>query len=225
MANKNFRVDNVLDKSLRGWLPVTSNNGKKYEIFYSTAVQCEIPKKLKEFKIIEGFHKLDNVSIDFQKINPRLFVNYVSKGKIGEQSLCLIFVDLEANKLIYNSLGMLHELNIQANNLKPGKYLILFPDRRHTDKISIDYLNESNLGSRFAETWFPLVKGRFEFQYLHYGSYSNGCVTVISDGKEWTNLYSYIIKSRYINGAHGVLFIFDNKQRIIEFLSHINKKK
>src|SRR5581483_2221683 len=91
-------------------------------------------------------------------------------------------------------------------------YLILNPDRRHSENVVESYVSEVNGGSRFAETWFPLVKGEFEFKYLHYGSFSKGCVTVLS-GSGWKDVYLYVISSRMkgLEGnAHGRLLVVED---------------
>lgn len=222
MSKTTYRVNNVLDKSLRGWLPVTDTYRRKLEIFYTTLVQPN--DQFTEFEILEGFHKSKRVVIDYQSINPRIFSAYLDKRVRITNEECFLFIELENNKLLYKAGGRINELYVQAKNLDPGKYLILFPDRRHTDKISQEYIRENSDGSRFAETWFPLLKEKFEFQYLHFGTYSNGCATVLShQGQQWNHLYNYIVKSRYLDCAHGTLVVAESMKSVL--LQHHTKNE
>lgn len=214
MTKITYRVNNVLDKSLRGWLPVIDSHRRRFEIFFTTLVRPN--DQFCEFEILEGFHKSKGVAIDYQSINPRIFINYFDKQVRIKNEPCFLFIELENSKLLYKSRGKIDELHVQVKNLDPGKYLVLFPDRRHTDKISQEYIKESAGGSRFAETWFPLLKEKFEFQYLHFGSYSNGCATVLShQGQQWNHLYNYIVKSRYLDCAHGTLVVAESMKSVL----------
>lgn len=72
------------------------------------------------------------------------------------------------------------------------------PDYPHSAKIPSKYLDEKRGGSKFATTWFPLYdnSGKFKNQYLHYGKYSEGCITFIDKGKFWNELYLLLLKNR-----------------------------
>lgn len=206
MSKITYRVNNVLDKDLRGWLPVTDTYKRKLEIFCTTLVQPN--DQFTHFEILEGFHKSKHVAVDYQSISPRIFTDYLDKRVRIKNEPCFLIIELENSILLYKSRGKINELHVQVKNLNPGKYLVLFPDRRHTDKISQEYIKEGAGGSRFAETWFPLFKEKFEFRYLHFGTYSNGCATVLShQGQQWNHLYSYIVKSRYLDCVHGTLVV------------------
>lgn len=215
------RVKNVTDKVLCGWLPVEDNKGNTFEIFYSTEVK-PIKNSLK-FEIIEGFHKGKIVHINFKAIRLKLFTSYF--GKIPTREKCFIGLELKSKTLSFSDEKGRHEVIVQANNLEPGTYLIAFPDRRHSDKISKEYLSEPDGGSRFAETWFPIVKDKFEFKYLHYGRFSNGCATVISSGNEWAVLYNHIVTSRFTDCVHGHLVVVDNLSKAVAALKQKSLKK
>lgn len=201
--NNDLRITNVLDKSLRGWLPVTDTNNNKLEIFYTTKVK---PIGQDQFKILEGYYDSRIIKVDYGRIDPRLFTSYTDSIAL-KQDQCFIFVEVKNNKLIYKDNEIFYELPVVANNIQHGTYSILFPYRRHTDKVSLDYLNEHKSGSRFAETWFPFRTSKFEFQYIHFGKFSNGCVTFIGSGEEWSKLYKYIISSRKKSLIHGILSV------------------
>lgn len=217
-----LRIVNVLDKSLRGWLPVTDINNNKLEIFYTTKIK---PIGKNQFEILEGYYKSRIINVDYSRIYPRLFTSYTDKLSL-KQEQCFIFVEQKNNRLIYKNNEIFNEIPVVANNIQHGIYSILFPYRRHTDKVSLDYLNEHKSGSRFAETWFPIMKSKFEFQYIHFGKYSNGCVTFIGSGEEWSKLYKYIISSRKNTNIHGILSIgstFDEEIEQIKKLSLDNQ--
>ncbi|MCL4199712.1 hypothetical protein KJZ67_00025 [Patescibacteria group bacterium] len=215
MASDQLRVINVLDKALRGWLPVVDDEGENFEICYGTAVNHT--ENINKYTITEGFHKNKTVRIDYNKIIPQFFNEYVGNIDINANK-CFVVVDLSSNKLIYSDAYGLHELNVQANNLSVGDYSIICPDRRHDNKISKEYLSEYGIGTRFAETWFPIIKEKFEFRYLHFGSYSNGCVTVIGNGQQWTALYKYVITSRLGEMTHGHLIVVDKIKNVPELI-------
>jgi hypothetical protein len=197
-----YEVSNILDKSLRGWLPVMDDSDNRFELFYSTRV-----KPLNSsggLLILEGYRKSRAVSIDEQQIKAKLFSVYINKTKVKDEK-CVVAVDLKTSKLLFRVNGSLKVINIRVNNLAPGNYTIQFPYSRHSDNVNPSYLSERHGGSRFAETWFPLVKDKFEFKYLHFGQYSKGCVTVIDPG--WSDLYQYIITSREEDCVHGALVV------------------
>lgn len=82
------------------------------------------------------------------------------------------------------------------------KYRIMIPFYKHT-KIPKIYLDESKNGSRFAETWFQLnsVKCEVTDSFIHFGTYSKGCITIPkSKGKyaetNWNKIYSVLMNSR-----------------------------
>ena len=68
MKKDNLRIDNVLDKSLKGWLPVKDITGKDYKLFYSTSV--EKTKSKKYLIVTEGEAKNKTVSIEYLFIFP-----------------------------------------------------------------------------------------------------------------------------------------------------------
>jgi len=199
-----MRIVNNLDRKLRGWLPVKSITGKSYEIFYSTEIQL---KNSGKFLLREGFHEGDIVSIKESSLPYRLFQTYNGPLKVSRKPFRAI-VELSTSRILYEKDGKIVEYYVQAENLQPGQYAILSPDRRRIDKATKKYISEGNGGSRFAETWFPLVKHEFEFQYLHYGTYSNGCITVTS-GSGWTELYLLIMKSRPRKMYHGTITVVE----------------
>lgn len=206
------RVKNVLDRDFRGWVPVIDSKGKEFEIFYST--QIETKQNSKYFTILEGFNKNKVVTINHKSLPHRLYSEYLGSMKISES--CFLVLDLARSEILFKKDEKMMQVMIQANNLTPGEYLILNPDRRHTDKIVKDYISETNGGSRFAETWFPLFKNEFEFKYLHYGSFSNGCATVLS-GSDWTDIYLYVISSRMKgleDNVHGRLLVVEDLSEV-----------
>lgn len=208
------RIVNITDKALKGWLPVIDEDKNEFELFYGTAISPI--KNTDRYLVKEGFHKNKSVRINYSAIRPRLFTRYIGKKQFTEKAI--VIIELERSKIAYWDARAYHEFYIQAKNLEPGDYYIIFPDRKHSDRISKEYLDEASGGTRFAETWFPLVREKFEFQYLHYGRFSNGCATVIGNGKEWTGLYEYVITSRLADTTHGHLIVVDKIQNAPEVI-------
>lgn len=203
MPRSKFRITNILDKDFRGWLPVIDTEGNKFELFYSTLVTPEDNDS--NFTVLEGFHMSKEVKIDYKALPHRLFSEYFGSIKIPRKHHSVI-LDLKSSQIIFEKSGKIVQYSAQANDLELGSYLILNPDRRHTDRITEVYMSEKTGGSRFAETWFPLFKEKFEFKYLHFGAYSNGCATILS-GEGWTDLYFNVITSRLNETAHGILIV------------------
>ena len=208
MKKDNLRIDNVLDKSLKGWLPVKDITGKDYKLFYSTSV--EKTKSKKYLIVTEGEAKNKTVSIEYHKIHPNLFSNYYSND-ISIESNCRIVVAIKERKLYYRpKKDEFCEIYIGVQDLDYGVYKILLPTKKTDKVVSTNYINEHNGGSRFAETWFPFMKDRFEERYIHFGTYSRGCVTVVHGQTDaWNNLYLYLIKSRKVNNIIGDLIVID----------------
>jgi len=74
-----------------------------------------------------------------------------------------------------------------------------------------DYFNESIGGSRFAQTWFRLIpeEGIPGDVFLHYGSYSEGCLTVINskDFSVWNKIYLELMQCRESSMHVASLFV------------------
>ena len=203
---KFVRVSNILNKNLMGWLPVIDENNKSLEIPYFTLLQ-QIDNSSR-YLIKEGFGKDKFIKIDYDKIHPRLFGKYeTEETNINEK--CLILVSLKEKLLFYELNGVIEQNYVDVNDIKTGVYGIYLPNKRFGGNITNNYISEENGGTRFAQTWFPIKDKVFEERYIHYGSYSRGCVTVSSDTSAWNKLYIHLMKSRMKKDLIGILKVID----------------
>jgi hypothetical protein len=190
-----FRVYNVLDRSLMGWLPVISIANKKLSIIYSTKVK-KLDKK-NRFQILEGKHVGERVTIDYKYITPRFFKEYVTDG-MQINNNCIIYASKKNSTIYYyDSRGKLFELATQLKNINNGEYRISLPINMKNKKTTLNYINEQKSGSRFAQVWFPIENTIFEERYIHYGTISSGCATVHTGQTEnWNRLVLFMLESR-----------------------------
>lgn len=196
-------VDKVLDKNLKGWLPVRKKNCDMFHIPHSTKLECIEDEK---YQILEGIHKFEIVEIDYKSINPRFQLDYLSKIMQYRKKVKLTLM-LDAQELVFKS-DIRINIKVFAANIEKGEYKILLPDRPHIEKAKKEYFDESIYGSRFASTWFPIMKNYHRGQYLHLGLFSEGCVTVlVNQNNNWGNLYKYLLTSREADGVLGYLSV------------------
>jgi hypothetical protein len=194
----NNKVANLLDRGNRGWIKV-SDDDKSFYIPYGTQIEL---LRNGSYRINEGIYQGKIVYIDFESIKPKLFTSYLSSGLENKPAVKMSLI--QSQQKIY--LPTTYKFySIVCNNLPNGTYKIMMPDHKHTDRMSTDYYNEHRGGSRFCETWFPLVleKG-FTGQYLHFGTFSEGCVTVTED---WNEIYINLILSRLDSSSVGELTV------------------
>lgn len=202
------RVSNVLDTRLKGWLPVIDRDKNKFQILYSTKI--EFIKKTNIFLIKEGQFKDAMAEIDFKNISPRLFKNYFTDTfKIKDN--CELFLSLKDQILFYklNEKSFV-EIYVHALELEPGIYKILLPKTKFKGQKTTRYIEEDMGGSRFAETWFPIIKDKFEERYLHFGTYSLGCITIVAgQTSKWNELFIFLLQSRMKGDYLGKIYITD----------------
>lgn len=207
--NKFIRVSNILDKNLKGWLPIIDDENKCLEIPYFTLLQTI--ENTNKYLVKEGIIKGKIIRIDYDKIHPRLFERYETE-KIDTNEKCLIIVSLKERLLFYELKGNIEQSSIDVNDIKTGIYGIYLPSKRFEGNITNNYINEENGGTRFAQTWFPIKDKIFEARYIHYGAYSRGCVTVLAETSAWNKLYIHLMESRIKKDLIGVLKVIDTYQ-------------
>lgn len=210
MKNDNIKyLAEVLDPRNGGWLKVSVQSEGEVLIPYSTRVK--VLKKDRNFEIVqilEGYYK-----------GRMAYFPYSSKdgksvsSRLGEDILLNRKLDLEiSNKTLFlEDAGLNIGVEIDEKRLENGKYLLQFPIKT-LKKLNPEYLNEKSGGSRFAETWFPIAIQNTPFIdcYLHFGSYSEGCITIKYEKKNgpseiWNLLYRDIITSRKTGNTLGIL--------------------
>jgi hypothetical protein len=192
-----FCIDSVLDRSHSGWLIGLTQDEIKTPLCYKTKV-IYIGKNINGeiIKVQEGNHIGKILIIPFQYKDKNTYISYLSKDIQFDST----FLKLNRNKRILwiNNLG---EFAVKIDSGIPkGKYYLQIPERPVLKKFNPNYFNESLGGSRFAQSWFRLVseKGKFKDIFLHYGSYSDGCITVINNSKfsVWNKIYLALMKCR-----------------------------
>ncbi|MFE6838581.1 hypothetical protein ACFVFI_27545 [Streptomyces sp. NPDC057705] len=102
-----------------------------------------------------------------------------------------------------------------SNPIPRGKYDLEIPDEVHPlggpyESISV-----------YAKSWFRI--GHSGDRYLHTGTHSAGCATVM-DVAKWTDIYLYLIRRRKGDGMSvGTLNVFDNEvQRFANYFIPFN---
>ncbi|OGM76132.1 hypothetical protein A2210_02885 [Candidatus Woesebacteria bacterium RIFOXYA1_FULL_40_18] len=198
---KTYFISKILDRFHRGWLTSFSLAGQRTELPYSTKVV--LIKNLKDGQLIRV--EENNIRGEIVKI-PFLFSNfgqhqsYLSKNKINYSKLRLKLRKKDGLLL----LGDKKYRCVVDENITNGDYLIKFP----LPKLNLDpkLTNETSGGSRFANTWFPITRrdDRSMGRFLHFGSFSKGCITVRFDedmNSIWSEIYLKIILARMNNNT------------------------
>lgn len=191
----------VVDRYRSGWLKINQNNGDKVLLPYSTKVLILKPIKDGELiKVLEGESKNLIVAVPYLIQSSQGHFSFFSKKGI-KFSKTKIYVNKKTGRLILDKKH--YPVSLDKSCTK-GKYFVRFPVERRTP--AKDYQNEEEGGSRFANSWFPLIKkNEFNFsRFLHYGSYSKGCVTVKHNpDKEscWPEIFFGLMRSR-INSTY-----------------------
>ncbi|MFA6197600.1 MAG: hypothetical protein WC734_00390 [Patescibacteria group bacterium] len=201
-------IDDVLDKYYKGWIDVKLIDGTDVKLCYKTIVDnIERSRSKNRFLIREGKYSQNEAevlnSFDSRKIKTATFNNAAQ-------------LKLSRHKQLLNIDGV-GSLNVILGKIPIplGCYHILIPTYPH-DKIPKLYLQEELGGSRFAETWFELRSTKsVNFGYfLHFGKFSEGCVTVpyekySQSGIVWNSIYHLLLSSRVKYSVIGTLNVID----------------
>ena len=174
-----------------GWLLVVLEPYReKVSLPFTLKVQLDERRDGRDyFTILEGVYKGKRASVK---------QGYLKRDPKYKQQIKLIYYKSRGILKIY---GRSDEYRAVMNDpLSNGIYEIELPDHPH--ESGRPYLNRA----KRALTWFRIrVEGS---RYLHTGSVSAGCLTVI-DVEKWDSLYDAIIWCRKGGGdnAHGILEI------------------
>lgn len=208
-----YIVTNVLDTISKGWVDIEFEDSSKAKICYATKVRL-IRRDLKYeyISILEGRYTDMRGKIGYKIPGDKNKLSYLTKNQISRKPTNLI-LDAKKSLLKIDSVG---EFKIVSDKdiLAKGRYYIKIPDYPHTDKISKEYLDENQGGSRFSETWFGIESKTLNVSdsYLHYGKFSKGCLTVLfkdkkNETKIWNKIYLYLMNSRFNNHLIGKLLV------------------
>lgn len=185
----------VVDRNYNGWLEIEKET-KKILLPYSTKVSIIKSDTNGEWvKIMEGDKKYELFKVPFLAQSPNSHYSFFTDEKINF-SMQTIHINIKDKTL--NLDGKLYDIEINKN-FNIGRYYLKFPIRKQDTKFA--YLDETKGGSRFSDSWFPLIsKNELDFsKYLHYGTYSRGCITVkhiIGKKTVWSEIFFKIMHSR-----------------------------
>lgn len=199
MKNGRLRfLTEVLDSARNGWLSIKKGE-EKIELPFSTKLFLIKRGEESEIaKVLEGNYRNCVVYIPYMIKNSKIKYSYLSSKSLHIPKADLM---IKSNYLFSKNADL--KIKVIKDSLDPGIYRIKFPVKRQKKEINQIYFNETKGGSRFAETWFPILKEEdfFMQRYIHFGTYSKGCVTISYQPKnsfsdDWRQLYMYLIRSR-----------------------------
>jgi len=188
-------LTNVIDRYHRGWLTFVVN-GDQISIPYLTRVKMvESTDNFELVEILEGKFANQKVEVPFLQKTGNDAYSYFTDTKIDFKRLD-ITINRRKGILTLGKNQYVVELSEKCKN---GTYLIGFPIKKRI--INKNYSDEDRGGTRFYDSWFPLIK-KDEFnmsRFLHYGTFSEGCLTVShlgNKGKDWSDIFSILMHSR-----------------------------
>ncbi len=204
-----YSINKILDPILRGWIKVLKQNNREVFIYYGTRVELLKTEDFYQVVLVkEGIYKGQEVKIPYKGRSNFHKISYLSELTKSIRPAKL-FLDIKKSILYSPDLGKF-EVAIK-DDILPGLYYLQLPDYPHSSRIRNEYLDEKRGGSRFSETWFRVISenNKTDEVYLHFGKYSEGCVTVLYDSKSkdqiWNKIYLYLINSRLDNTHVGSL--------------------
>jgi len=204
-----YYLDNISDSYHKGWLKVNLFNGVNIELPFGISLERIACSPYYELaRVIEGNYKNCIVQLPYNKLGNSKTSFLMPLRTQGE--LLSVILDLSSKKLFINESN--YSVIFDPHSLTSDNYDILIPDFRHSKKTKDEYIDEKRGGSRFAESWFKLATSTGKDKnnvYLHYGKYSNGCITFPHSlgGDSWSKITSLFSKLRYSPGIVAKLII------------------
>lgn len=203
-----FYVDDVLDRQHVGWLEGLTEDEILVPLCYKTEViLIGENKKGQIIKVNEGGHKGATLTIPYKYRDSDALVSFLSKSSSRNKTS----LNLNTKTKILNFKKVWFFPVEISPNVKHGEYKLQIPIRPIKKIFNPDYFDEKIGGSRFVETWFRLIptEGILEDTFLHYGSFSKGCITVLNN-KElsvWNKIYLTLTQSRLNDMYVSTLYI------------------
>ncbi|KKP66101.1 MAG: hypothetical protein UR68_C0032G0013 [Candidatus Roizmanbacteria bacterium GW2011_GWA2_35_19] len=205
---KFFCINDVLDREHSGWLNGLTEDEIKTPLCYKTKVSLNNKNPNGEIiRVEEGIHKEKILTLPYKYKDKKTNISYLST----ELPASKISLKLFRNKkiLFVENVG---KFNVEVDKkIVKGKYNLLIPERPILKILNPEYFSEKIGGSRFVETWFRMIseKGKQEDIFLHYGSYSKGCVTVLNNRSfsVWNKIYLTLMSCRLNNKYLAALLI------------------
>lgn len=180
-------------------------DGAKRGICYNTTVALLAQEDDFELvKILDGPFIGKVVKVPYNGKSRDYRISYLEEDKKSRSNL-IVRYDLEEKELSFLDFKI---RTVHSGMLPCGRYRLLIPRYPH-DK-SRKYVNESDGGTRFAETWFQIelsnsISGRL---FIHFGSITEGCVTVVDSGKLWTKMYLHLMNNRVDDRSVAFLEVY-----------------
>lgn len=184
-------ITNTLNYTNKGWITGTKKNGIKINIHEFLHVNL-----IKSYKYYEQIIINEGPTKGTICIIPKNFYNqsYLKQAKEQLKSTCSVF--FTGHSIVLNN----NEYQTTKLNLtKNEKYKLGFPVRQENKTLPQKYFHSTMGGSLYANYWFPIYSKNNHFTaYLHFGSYSYGCITVVFKEKKdiWTEICSHILNCR-----------------------------
>lgn len=156
------------------------------------------------YKILEGIYQNSLITIPIRE--DKVFVSCKTKSPLDIQ-VKVLTKQLRMNSKDYPV--------IIDSTIRLGGYNVYIPDRPHKENLISKYQDETSGGSRFASTWFRIANTEESIfnsnEYLHFGTYSLGCITIPYDTtinrSLWTDIVMTLSQTRIRHGICARLLI------------------
>lgn len=204
------------DSISKGWLECEIDGGR---VFLAQFTKVKLISKHKSYELIElleGRYKSKIAQIPYYISDKNLKLSYLVPSDLRNLPAKLVYF---SDKHILEIKG-LGKFSAHMENIFQERevFKIKLPDYPHTEKYSSEYFSENLGGSRFVETWFKLIpeESFISDSYLHYGTLSKGCLTVvyISGNDIWNKIYFHLMKHRLDNLYIGTLVVINKSVTI-----------
>lgn len=182
----------VLDSQNKGWLVVQNIYGKDFSLPYLSQVK---ENKSGDFYITTG-PNINNIleGKKFRNLYSKYFSSYAD---VVSNNFDKVILSISHRTITVG--GLVVKIEFLENSFTKGEYFILHPIKT-LKNINKKYFDEKIGGSRFAETWFPVIsdKEKYPASYLHFGTISSGCIVVpyrFSDSSDpvWSEIFKKLM--------------------------------
>lgn len=205
-----YYLTEVQDLQHKGWLVVREGDLILHIPFGARFNRLEQRSRTERVELLDGPHSGRVINLPYLRADKSGFYSYLKRElPFRYQARKAVFYR-KAKRLVIDEYKV---SVIYEGTLIAGSYEILSPVYKPLGDGHI-YLNERRGGSRFAETWFPVVaKGKVYTQnFIHFGRMSEGCLTVQYNttheaANNWVDVYQRLITSRVSSSVHAELEI------------------
>lgn len=189
-------VELYVPDSKDGWFRVLDAQSKELSLTAYLKVKSEYIKNKREYFIpLEGVYRGQLLSVKLQNNGSSYFIFGVKHEPIAKAIYSISKKTLTLNDKKYLTVDYKNE------PWKKGLYDIEIPDYPH-----LGGRNYTKIAPH-SKVWFRI--GHYGDKYIHAGSYSLGCITIIEHNK-WEEIYFALIKARKGDfDSVGVLEVID----------------